>query len=78
MSRPECHSRTFRVPFLCVSMEILAMFEFSSLFNGAAYLNKQRAVYILIIVLLVHVGCVAVVCPVPEKQAVKNLLSFQQ
>ena len=54
-----------------------SMFEFPSLFNGAAYLNKRRAVDILIIVLLVHVGCIAVECWVPEKQAVKNLLTFQ-
>ena len=65
------------MPFVCVSMEILAMFEFPSLFNSAAYLNKRRAVDILIIVLLVHVDCVVVACRVPEKQAVKNLLSFQ-
>ena len=65
------------MPFVCVSMEILAMFEFPSLFNGAAYLNKRRAIDILNIVLLVHVGCVAVACRVPEKQAIKNFLSFQ-
>ena len=35
---------TFGVPFVCVSMEILAMFEFPSLFNGAAYLNKRRVI----------------------------------
>ena len=64
------------MPFVCVSMEILAMLEFPSLFNGAAYRNKRRAIDILNIVLLVHVGCVAVVCWVPKKQAVKNLLSF--
>ena len=52
------------MPFVCVSMEILAMFEFPSLFNGAAYLNKRRAINILNIVLLVHVGCVAVACRV--------------
>ena len=74
---PECHSRGFGVPFVCVSMEILAMFEFPSLFNGAAYLNKRRAIDILNIILLVHIGCVAVACRVPEKQAVENLLSFQ-
>ena len=65
------------MPFVCVSMEILAMFEFPSLFNGTAYLNKQRAIDISIIVLLVHIGCVAVAGRVLEKQAVKNLLSFQ-
>ena len=65
------------MPFVYVSMEILAMFEFPSLFNGAAYLNKRKAIYILNIVLLVHVGCVAVACRVPEKQAIKNLLSFK-
>ena len=65
------------MPFVCVSMEILAMFEFPSLFNGAAYLNKRRAIDILNIVLLVHVACVAVACRIPEKQAVENLLSFQ-
>ena len=53
------------------------MFEFPSFFNGAAYLVKRRAIDILNIVLLVHVGCVAVACRVPEKQAVENLLSFQ-
>ena len=53
------------------------MFEFPSLFNDAAYLNKRRAIDILNIVLLVHVGWVAVACLVPEKQAVENLLSFQ-
>ena len=42
------------MPFVCVSMEILAVFEFPSLFNGAAYRNKQRAIDILNIVLLVH------------------------
>ena len=31
------------MPFVCVPMEILVMFEFPSLFNGAAYLNKRRA-----------------------------------
>ena len=60
-----------------VCMEILAMFEFPSLFNGAAYRNKRRAIDILNIVLLVHFGCIAVACRVPEKQAVENLLSFQ-
>ena len=65
------------MPFVCVSTEILAMFECPSLFNGAAYRNKRRAIDILNIVLLVHVGCVAVACRVSEKQAVKNLLSFQ-
>ena len=60
--------------FVCVSMEILAIFKFPSLFNGVAYLNKRRAIDILNIVLLVYVGCVAFVCRVPEKQAVKNLL----
>ena len=65
------------MPFVCVSLEILAMFEFPSLFNSAAYLNNRRAVDIFIIVLLVHIGCVAIACRVPEKQAVKNLLSFQ-
>ena len=63
--------------FVGISVEILAMFEFPSLFNGAAYLNKQRAIDILNMVLLVHVGCVAVACRIPEKQAVRNLLSFQ-
>ena len=53
--------------FVCVSMEILAMLEFPSLFNGAAYLNKRRAIDILNIVLLVHVGCIAVAYRVPEK-----------
>ena len=53
------------------------MFEFPSFFNGAAYLIKQGAIDILNIVLLVHVGCVAVACRVPEKQAVENLLSFR-
>ena len=76
-SSPECHLRAFGVPFVCVQMEVLAMFEFSSLFNGAAYLNKQRVIDISIIVLLVHVGWVAVACRFPEKYAVKNLLSFQ-
>ena len=52
------------------------MFEFPSLFNGAAYLDKQRAIDILNMVLLVHVGCVAVKCQVPEKQAAEILLSF--
>ena len=33
------------MPFVCVSMEILVMFEFPSLFNSAAYLNKRRAIY---------------------------------
>ena len=65
------------MPFVCVSMDILAMFEFASFFNSAAYLVKRRAIDILNIVLSVHVGCVAVACPVPEKQAVENLLSFQ-
>ena len=65
------------MPFVCVSMEILAMFEFPSLFNGAAYLNKQKAIDILNIVLQVHVGCVAIACRVPEKQTVKIVLSFQ-
>ena len=64
------------MPFVFVSMEILAMFEFPS-FNGAVYLNKRRAIDILNIVLLVHVGCVAVACRVPEKQAIKNLLSLR-
>ena len=32
------------MPFVCVSMEILAMFEFPSLFNGAACRNKRRAI----------------------------------
>ena len=58
-------------------MEILAMFEFPSFFNGAGYLNKRRAIDILNLVLLVHVGYVAVACRIPEKQAVENLLSFQ-
>ena len=53
------------------------MFEFPSFFNGTAYLVKRRAIDILNIVLLVHVGCVAVVCRVPEKQAVENLLFSQ-
>ena len=65
------------MPFVCVSLEILAMFEFHSLFNGVAYLNKRRAIDILNIVLLTHVGGVAVACRVPKKQAVKNFLSFQ-
>ena len=47
------------MPFVCILMEILAMFEVPSLFNGAVYLNKRRALDILNIVLLVHVGCVA-------------------
>ena len=38
------------------------------------YRNKLRAIDILNIVLLVHVGCVTVACWVPEKQAVENLL----
>ena len=65
------------MPFVCVSMEILVMFEFPSLIKGAAYLNKQRAIDILNIDLLVHVVCVAVACRVPEKQAIKNFPSFQ-
>ena len=48
------------------------------LVNGAAYLNKRRAIDILNIVLLVHVGWIAVACRVPEKQAVENLLSFHK
>ena len=40
------------MPFVCVSMEVLAMFEFPSLFNGAAYLSKQKAIDISIIVVL--------------------------
>ena len=64
------------MPFVCVSMEILVMFEFPSLIKGAAYLNKRRAIDILID-LLVHVGCVAVACRVPGKQAIKNFPSFQ-
>ena len=59
--------------FVCVSMDILAMFDFLSLFNGAAYLNKRRAIDILNIVPLVHVGCVAVTCRVPEKLAVEKI-----
>ena len=51
---------------------VLAMFEFPCLFNGVPYLNKRRAIDILNIVLLVHVGCVAVACRVPEKQAIKQ------
>ena len=78
MSRPECHSRGFGVPFVCISMEILAMLEFPSSFNSAAYLNKRRAIDILNIVLLVHVGCIAVAYRVTEKQAVENLLSFHK
>ena len=66
------------MPFVCISMEILAMLELPSLFNGAAYLNKRRAIDILNIVHLVHVGCVAVACRVPKKQAVENLLSFHK
>ena len=66
------------MPFVCVSMEILAMLEFPSLFNGVAYLNKRRAIDILNIVLLVHVGCIAVAYRVPEKQAVENLPSFHK
>ena len=62
---------------LVVSVEILAMFEFPYLFNGAAYLHKWRAIDILNIVLLVHVGYVAVVSWVPEKQAIENPLSCQ-
>ena len=59
------------MPFVCISMEILAMLELTSLFNGAAYLNKRRAIDILNVVLLVHVGCIAVAFRVPEKQAVE-------
>ena len=66
------------MPFVCISMEILAMLELPSLFNGAAYLNKRRAIDILNVVLLVHVGCIAVACRVTEKQAVENLLSFRK
>ena len=67
------------MPFVCISMEILAMLELPSLFNGAAYLNKRRAIDILnIVLLLVHVGWIAVACRVPEKQAVENLLSFHK
>ena len=66
------------MPFVCISMEILAMLELPSLFNGAAYLNKRRAIDILNIVLLVRVGCIAVACRVPEKQAVENLLCFHK
>ena len=65
------------MPFVCVSMEILVMFEFPSLFKGTAYLNKRRAIDILNIDLLVHVGCVAVACRIPEKQAIKHFPSFQ-
>ena len=54
------------------------MFEVPSLFNGVAYPNKRRAIDILNMVLLFHVGCVAVACRVPEKQAVENLLSFHK
>ena len=57
------------MPFVCVSMEILAMLEFPSLFNSTAYRNKQRAIDILNIVLLMHVGCVVIACRVPKKQA---------
>ena len=32
------------MPLVYVSMEILAMFEFLSFFNGVAHLNKQRAI----------------------------------
>ena len=66
------------MPFVSISMESLAMLELPSLFNGAAYLNKRRAIDILKIVLLVRVGCIAVACRVPEKQAVENLLSFHK
>ena len=63
------------MPFVFFSMEILAIFEFPSLFNSTAYLNKRRAIDILNIVLLVNIGCTAVACRVPEKQTVENLLS---
>ena len=57
--------------FVCVSMEILAMFEFPSLFYSMAYLYKRRAIYILTIFLLIHVGCIAVACRVPENKPLK-------
>ena len=49
------------MPFVCVSMEILAMFEFPSLCN-VGYVNKRKATDIFNIVLLVHGGCVTIVC----------------
>ena len=66
------------MPFVCISMKILAMLESPSLFKGVAYLNKRRALDILNIVFLVHVGCIAVACRVPEKQALEILLSFHK
>ena len=55
------HSGGFGVPFVCVSMEILAMFEFPSLCN-VGYVNKQKAIDILNIVFFVHGGCIIVAC----------------
>ena len=51
-------------------------------FNGTTWDTMHRnriprAIDILNLVLLVHVGYVAVACRIPEKQAVENLLSFQ-
>ena len=50
------------------------MFEIPSLFNGAVYLNKRRALDILNIVLF---GARWLRSRVHEKQAVENLLSLQ-
>ena len=66
MKHDDCYSRVFGVPFVCVSMAGLVMFEFPSNGNGAAYLNKRTSLETSNIALAAGFCCVAVVCRVSE------------
>ena len=65
-SHPECHSRAFGVPSVCISMAGLVMFEFPSNRNGAAYLNKRTSLETSNIARAAGVCCLADVCQVAE------------
>ena len=62
-SYPDCHSRVFGVPSVCIS---LVMFEFPSNRNGAAYLNKRTSLETSNIARAAGVCCLADVCRVAE------------
>ena len=54
------------MPSVCISMAGLVMFEFPSIRNGAAYLNKRTSLETSNIARAAGVCCLADVCRVAE------------